>query len=426
MYIWWIFYVYIALAIVAATLYTPKFAQLSRAFRRPPKASATARRKIAIVIPARNESAVIGELFRSVERQDYDKNFFEIFVIVKERSDPTVRICDRLGISVTVAPEQTCKGEALDAFFQSIDRAHFRSFDAFAIVDADAVLSPDYLSRLNDALEYDRDIFVTRKNIKNFLGDETRRTLTTDCCALVYPVIDELGNAYRSEKNVPLTLCGQGLMVRRRVIEKIGGWPYRTLTEDYELKMDSVLKGFASMYYPHAVIYTEEVLSHRDSYRRRVRWLTGYSQCDRKYKKEVRKRLKYERAPRAARFDFQRAILVPAFFLVLTALVSLAGIGISITLAARGSGRWAFPLALLTCVPIGVLYLLLFLYAALAMLSYRDALTTLPVREKLMTLLVMPFFLLEFIPAFLKSRRAARKRANDWVQPARVGLSDAS
>ena len=55
------------------------------------------------------------------------------------------------------------------------------------------------------------------------------------------------------------------------------------------------------MYWPYAVLYTEEALSHRDNYKRRLRWLTGYAQCDEKYKKQIKAQAK-AREYIAARF----------------------------------------------------------------------------------------------------------------------------
>ena len=419
----WAFIVYLAFLAISVLLYLPKFAQLLYAFHTPPLKCAREKRRIGIVVPARDESRVIGDLLRSISQQDYDPACFDVNVIVKDANDPTVHMARRVGAKIFIVENQSCKGDALDGFFRSLAPETLASYDAFVIVDADAVLSPNFISRLNCALEYDRDVFVTRKNIKNFLGDRRMRTLVTDCSALVYPIVDELGNLYRAEKDIPLNLCGQGLMLRRRVIEELGGWPYRTLTEDFELKMDSFLKGFSSTYYPHAVLYTEEATSHRDSFTRRVRWLAGFTQCGKLYKQAVKRKLRADHAGLLKQFEFRFSLLSPAIFLVATLLSVLLGAGAAIYYAATGDPLRAPALVLLCLLPIGILYFLLFLYSALAMLVYRDALESLPLREKLATLLVMPLFLLEFVPVYLKSRALVRKKRLVWKQPERHELA---
>ena len=54
------------------------------------------------------------------------------------------------------------------ASFFFIGKKEFESYEAFVVVDADAVLAPDYMTELNNALEYDKDVYNTRKLIKNY------------------------------------------------------------------------------------------------------------------------------------------------------------------------------------------------------------------------------------------------------------------
>ena len=262
---------YIVLAVASFLAYIPKLVGIFYAFKKPRYVRAQAKRRIGMVIPARNESAVIGDLFASIKRQDYDRDYFDINVIVKDPDDPTIAMAKEQGGRCLVVPEQACKGDALDAFFKSLAPEEMERYDAFVIVDADGVLAPNYMTELNNALENEHDIFLTRKYIKNCLGDRSKRTVFSNNSALTWAMLDDLGNRYRTARDIPLTLCGQGMMIRRSLVQKIGGWPYRTLTEDYELRLDGLLKGFRSMYWPYAVLYPEEALSHRANYKRRLR-----------------------------------------------------------------------------------------------------------------------------------------------------------
>jgi cellulose synthase/poly-beta-1,6-N-acetylglucosamine synthase-like glycosyltransferase len=396
-------------AAVSFLLYTPKLVQFCYAFRRAPRAKAKDKRRIALVIPALNESKVIGDLFDSIDRQDYDRDLLEINVIIKDEADPTAEMARTRGYRVTVVPEQTCKGEALHGFFTRLDKERFRACDAFVIVDADAVLAPDYVTELNNALEYNRQIFISRKFIKNYLGDRSARTVFSNCSALTYPMLDDLGNNYRMRHDIPMNMCGQGLMVRREVIEQIGGWPYRSLTEDYELKLDSVLRGFTSMYYPYAVIYTEEALRHKESYSRRLRWVTGYSQCDKKYKKQIRAQLKTKGGSGAQWFEYVFALVPLILFATVTVCTMLTGAGFAAYYAVKGIRLVKKTCIRLIAIPFGVMYLLLFLYCCLAMAAYRDVFAPLSAKEKAGTLLFAPLFMLEYFPIFIQSRVRAKK-----------------
>lgn len=107
--------IYVLLCIVAVILYLPKLRQYLSAFRKPEHIIATQKRRIALVIPARNESAIISDLLESVARQDYNKNYYSVNIIVKEATDPTIRIAKEFGANVFIVSNQNCKGAALAA-----------------------------------------------------------------------------------------------------------------------------------------------------------------------------------------------------------------------------------------------------------------------------------------------------------------------
>lgn len=417
--VFWFFIGFAAFAALSAIFYFPKFLQYAGAFKKPARIVAKQKRRIALVIPARNESLTIGALLQSILLQDYDKNYFDVNVIVKDAGDETCAMARAVGAKVFVAEKQSCKGEALDGYFSALSEQELNEYDAFVIVDADAVLAPSYVSELNNALEYDRQIFVTRKYIKNYLGGKKSRSAVCGCAALVYPMIDEMGNLYRAQKGIPLNFCGQGLMVRREVIVRLGGWRYRSLTEDYELKMDGFLKDFTSMYYPYAEIYTEEVVKHKDSYLRRLRWLTGYSQCDIEYGARVKEKLKKQGGNLALKFDFlhyKKGILL---YLIAVVVTMLAGGALAAYYACVNDKAWVLSLTLLVLLPVCFTYAILFLYGAMAMSFGKAVFITLPVREKIAILFLSPLFTLEFVPIFLCSRIGAKK-SPAWRETERV------
>ena len=394
---------YIVVSAVAFVTYMPRLVGFCYAFKKPPYKKAAEKRRIGIIVPARNESNVIGDLFASIARQDYDGPF-DVNVIVKDPDDPTIGLAEAIGAKVFVVPDQTCKGDALDGFFKALTPEQLKSYDAFVIVDADGVLSPSYVRELNNALEWDYDIFLTRKYMKNGLGDRDKRTVFSNNAALTWAMLDDLGNRYRTAHDIPLTMCGQGMMVRRSLVEQLGGWPYRTLTEDYELRLDSVLKGFKSMYWPYAVLYTEEAPSHRDNYNRRMRWLTGYIQCDEKYKGRIKAQAKKRGKMSKAERDCLYGIYPLALFAAGTIGTMIAGIVLAVGYAFGGTPDLMLKsIVFLIVMPFAIIYVLLLIYNILAMSASWEAFTMLSKGEKAATLLIAPFYLLEYIPIYIIS-----------------------
>lgn len=404
---------YAVAVIICLLCYTPKLRQFSYCKRRIEHRIAAEKRKISVIIPARDESGIIGDLFASVAEQDYDKSEFSVNVVVNDAGDPTIELAAEYGFKVFVVTGQKCKGDALDGYFKCEKEEILKTFDAFVIVDADAVLTHDYISELNNALEYDAQIFLSRKHIKNFYGDRQDRSVYTNCSALTYAQLDDLGNIYRSAHGMALDMCGQGMMVRRETIEKLGGWPYRTLTEDYEMRMDCYLKGFTSLYYPYAIICTEEPLRHGENFRRRMRWVTGYSQCDRIYKKKIRENIKKRGYSTPGEREFFHGLDVLIAFIVLTVLTVLSGAGIAIYGGVTGAFGWLYPLLALVVMPIAMIYLILLIYAVMCIRCMSDAFATIPLGEKIATVLYEPLYLLEYAPIFFASKFKA-KYGWDW------------
>ena len=76
--------------------------------------------KFAILIAARNESHVIGNIFKSLKEQTYDKDYFDVWAIVESEEDPTCQIAletasggfddqpDTYGVSVQQEPVILC------------------------------------------------------------------------------------------------------------------------------------------------------------------------------------------------------------------------------------------------------------------------------------------------------------------------------
>lgn len=418
--------VYASLILVAILLYVPRIVGIRYGFKKIKRYVAKDKRKIGVIVPARNESQIIGDLFDSISSQDYDRNSFDVFVIVKEPDDPTIEIAKTYGYRVTVIENQTCKGEALDGFFKTLSDEQINMFDAFVIVDADGVLARNYVAELNNALEYTADIFVTRKLAKNFLKGRDCRSVYSNCSALTWPMLDELGNAFRTEKGIPLNLCGQGLLIRRSVIQNLGGWPYRTITEDYELKIDgAILRGFKSAYYPHAILYTEEAIGRKENFTRRVRWLTGYSQCDSKYKGQIKQQVKKKKRINGGEAEYFFGIVSYVIFLIATVIAMLSGVAFAIYYAVTGSPLWLNSLLLLVVVPMAVLYCLLLIYTLIALVTSRDAFKMITAGERLAMVFYNPFYILEYLGAYVKGRFALfSKKTVEWKQTERIVKGD--
>ena len=114
-------------------LYLPRIIGWFGALRPQKRLTNDKKSRFALLVPARNESLAIGDLFRAIGEQDYDSDFFDVHVIVKEPDDPTIEMAENIGAHVHVVPEQTCKGDALDGALKTILTAG-EKYDAYRII----------------------------------------------------------------------------------------------------------------------------------------------------------------------------------------------------------------------------------------------------------------------------------------------------
>lgn len=238
--------------------------------------------KIAVLVPARNESAVITPLLDSLARQTYSN--FEVFVIVKNPQDPTIALTKKRKFHIHVEAEQTCKSDALDGAIQKIIRKDRDAFDAYLILDADTLIHDDYLEEMNNALASGRDVVVSKKIVKNYFLKKGSLTFQGAANGYIWTLFDEMGNRYKSLHHIALFTVGSGLMISKKIILHNEGWCYKsTLTEDCELAGDIIANHWSTYYAPYAPIYMEEAPSLRDTNKRRNRWMGGLTSSQKLY-----------------------------------------------------------------------------------------------------------------------------------------------
>ena len=106
--------------------------------------------RFAVLIAARNESAVIGNLVDSLLAQRYPRALYEVIVAPNNCTDDTEAVARAHGARIFCPQGKiTGKGEVLR---QAVDQIALQEkFDAICVFDADNLVDPDFLARMNDA-----------------------------------------------------------------------------------------------------------------------------------------------------------------------------------------------------------------------------------------------------------------------------------
>lgn len=232
-----------------------------------PETKATS--KFALLIAARNEEEVIGNLVDSLRQQNYPKGYFDIYVAPNNCTDNTRGVAVEHGARI-FQPEGviTGKGQVLtQAVDMLLDKG---SYDAICVFDADNLVHPDFLRRMNDARATGIKVAQGFRDSKN-----PNDTAVSTCYSVCYWILSKFYNAGRDALGLSALINGSGFMIDTSLLKRLGGWHTHTMTEDYEFSAQCLLAGEKVHYVPAAIIYDEQPQTFRQSWKQRRRWSTG-------------------------------------------------------------------------------------------------------------------------------------------------------
>lgn len=360
-------------------------------------------KKFAILIPARNESNVIEHLLKSLAAQNimsHPSKMFtmrDVYVIVESETDPTVKICRRYGASVILRshPERQRKGYALDEAIKQILAQHPAQtrpfYDLYFIFDADNTLGPDYFDKMLSSYRQGYELATGYRHPQN-----ANANVIAAVSSLTFAMINTVGNVKRTTRGGNLIFSGTGFYVDGRLVEQWHGWPFHSLTEDYELSLYAILHGFTTFYNTQAVFYDEQPTSYLQTIAQRTRWIKGYFSARAKYIPLMRRALKRKHGAKNAGSLRREVIGVKPIILTLVGVVLLF-LGGLIELCMNGEVALAFLSALATFA--AVYFVLMFITIELIK---REKLRLTP-EICLKTILFNPIYLLTYVYCALKA-----------------------
>lgn len=230
-------------------------------------------RRYAVLISARNEESVIAQLIESIRGQDYPADMLSVFVVADNCTDHTARAAAEAGATVWQRKDtrQVGKGYALNFLLARIREAYGDDhFDGYFVFDADNLLAPDYVSRMNEAFGPECQILTSYRNSKNY-GDNWISAgyglwFLRDAAFL---------NAPRARLGLSAVVSGTGYLFSREVMLRYNGWPFHSLSEDTEFTVDCLLRNEKIGYCGEAELFDEQPTGLRQSFRQRMRWCRG-------------------------------------------------------------------------------------------------------------------------------------------------------
>ena len=246
--------------------------------RARPNASPPPRRlMVSIVVPAKNEEAVIEATVRSLCAIDYlehGERCYEVIVVDDRSTDRTPGILERLAGEFPLTIVSTPEGSVGKAAALNLGIARARA-DIIAVFDADARVAPDFLERTVPSL-LERGVGGVQSRRMLYNASENALTRIQD---YEYRVFQR--NLQRARRALGGMVCfsGNGLLLRREALDDVGGWNEDALTEDIDLSVRFTLAGWEIRYCDDVVVWEEAVADFRALIRQRTRWFEGAIRC---------------------------------------------------------------------------------------------------------------------------------------------------
>ena len=235
--------------------------------------------RYAILIAARNEEKVIGNLLDSINSQTYDKNYFDVYVGADNCDDDTALVASNKGAIVFERFNnlKIGKGYVLNFLLRNIKKTG-KKYDAYIVFDADNILDHNYLTEINRVFNQGYEAITSYRNSKNY-GDNW----LSAGYGLWYLHESAHLNASRMILGSSCSVSGTGFLFSQDLVDKYSGWNFYLLTEDIEFTVENIVNGIKIGYADKAVLYDEQPTDFKQSYYQRLRWSKGYLQVFRKY-----------------------------------------------------------------------------------------------------------------------------------------------
>ncbi len=224
------------------------------------------RRRVAVVIPAYNEAAVIGKTLTSLAacRPAPD----EVVVVDDGSTDATAVVAQSYGPGL---PQLTVIIQANRGKAGALNTAiAATSAEVLVVVDAGTVIAPDALGELTAPFA-DPTVGAVAGNLK--VGN--RRHPLTALQAVEYVATLNVDRRAQELFGTIAVVPGPAGAFRRAALDQVGGYPADTIVEDADLTQALLQARWRIHYAAGAVVHTEAPQTLRDVVRQRRRWSYG-------------------------------------------------------------------------------------------------------------------------------------------------------
>jgi cellulose synthase/poly-beta-1,6-N-acetylglucosamine synthase-like glycosyltransferase len=236
---------------------------------------------ISILVPCHNEERVIAHTVGALQKLDYPADKLEFLLINDGSTDNTAGIIRGLAADprvrlLEVPAPLSARGKS-GALNYALSHARHA---LIAIYDADNLPEAGALRPLAAQLVHNPTLAAA---VGIYRAWNRRRALITR-----FVNIEGIGFQWMVQagrwKLMRLTMLpGTNYVIRKDIVEKMGGWDEQALTEDSELTVRLYQAGYQVQLVPTSVSWEQEPESLKVWFRQRRRWVRGFNYVMRKH-----------------------------------------------------------------------------------------------------------------------------------------------
>lgn len=231
---------------------------------------------VSVMVPAHNEAVVIEKTVKSLLNLSYPKDRYEIIVINDNSSDNSAEILKRIQdnnkdrnlivINTDSVNGGKGKSNSLNIGFEK------SKGDLLAIYDADNTPEKNALKYLVQTILEDDKLGAV---IGKFRCRNKNVNLLTKFINIETLTFQWMAQAGRWQLFNLCTIPGTNFVIRRSIIESMGGWDTKAVTEDTEISFRMYRMGYKIKFMPKAITWEQEPQTLNVWIRQRTRWAKG-------------------------------------------------------------------------------------------------------------------------------------------------------
>jgi len=249
-----------------ATLYILIFSIASLFYRQRQYANNGNFKRMAVLVPGYKEDEVIIEVATLALEQEYPTPLFDIVIIADSFKEKTLIALKKLPIKlIEVSFNKSTKSKALNKAMAALDK----DYDIAVVLDADNVMAPDFLGKINAAFENDFIAVQGHRTAKN----------TNNSWAILDAISEEINNnIFRKGHRVlglSSAIIGSGMAFRYNYFKALMSTVTAVGGFDKEIELKMLKEGRKIVYLEDAVVFDEKIQKSEVFGNQRRRWLSA-------------------------------------------------------------------------------------------------------------------------------------------------------